>query len=63
MRRTAADMENTLNLLPFEESNSVYKKRRKCLGISCLIILTHGVIFSIGYFTGYNNCDGSNIFL
>ena len=59
MRQTAVDLEN---LLQPEEKKSVHMFREKYLGISCLLILTHTLCFSLGYMLGYMSIEseGSN---
>lgn len=62
LRQSAVDMENSQSLLSPEESNSVHMFRQKYLCISCILILSHGLSISLGFFAGQGTCDGSNIF-
>ena len=61
MRHTAIDMENSENLLGPSGNSLFCKSRRKCITLSCILILSHLLTYGIGFTTGniMNNCDGS----
>ena len=63
MRHTAVDMENSENLLGPSE-DSLFYSRKKCVVTACLLILSYGLSYGLGVYTGYkaNDCDGSSIF-
>ena len=61
MRHTTVDMENTENLLDPSGNPLFYKFRGKCVMVACLFMLSYGLSYGLGVYTGYkaNNCDGS----
>ncbi len=63
MRHTAVDMENTENLLldKGDGYSLSYNSRKKCIGTFCLLFLSHGLTYGLGFYNGYkvSNCDGS----
>ena len=62
MRHTAVDMENSENLLGPSEDSFFYS-RKKCVVTACLLILSYGLSYGLGVYTGYkaNDCDGSGL--
>ncbi len=64
MRHTAVDMENSENLLDKDDGHPLfYNSRKKCVMTACLLILSYGLSYGLGVYTGYkaNNCDGSGL--
>jgi hypothetical protein len=60
LRQSAVDMENSQNLLGEGVDGSVYQARAKYLGITCCLILSYGMFFSLGFYEGYlASYDGS----
>lgn len=59
LRQTAVDMENSQNLLDGE--TFVYNHRGKYLVGGCCLIISYGIFFTLGFFSGLNSnvCDGS----
>ena len=64
MRHTTVDMENSENLLDPSGNPLFYNSRKKCVMTACLLILSYGLSYGLGVYTGYkaNDCDGSSIF-
>ena len=63
MRHTTVDMENTENLL-LDNSGGIplfYNSRKKCFMTACLLILSYGLSYGLGVYTGYrmDDCGGS----
>tara|TARA_B100000530_G_scaffold306446_1_gene230487 strand:+ start:410 stop:613 length:204 start_codon:yes stop_codon:yes gene_type:complete len=62
MEHTSVYMENSENLLDKDDGNPLfYNSRKKCVMTACLLILSYGLSYGLGVYTGYkaNNCDGS----
>jgi len=60
IRQSAVDMENSENLLGEDPNVSVYNARAKYIGITCCLILSYGMFFSLGFYEGsVISCDGS----
>ena len=61
MEHTSVYMENSENLLDPSENPLFYNSRKKCVMTACLLILSYGLSYGLGVYTGYkaNNCDGS----
>ena len=60
-RQSAVDMENSETLLMDDPDVSVYNARAKYLGVVCVLVLSHGLVFSLGFYGGYLvSCDGSD---
>ena len=59
LRQTAVDMENSENLLDGE--TIVYNHGKKYLVGGCCLVISYGISFALGFFSGYNSniCDGS----
>ena len=50
MRHTTVDMENSENLLGPSGNSLFCKSRGKCITFSCIIILSHLLIYGIGFY-------------
>ena len=59
-RHSAIDMENSENLLGDGPDSSVYNSRAKYVFVTCCLVSSYAVIFSLGFYGGYTSCDGSD---
>lgn len=68
LRQTAVDMENKEPFFDRSDGYTMfYKSRKDCALFVCILVLSHGLSFGIGYnlgniLTNENNCDGSDTF-
>ena len=61
MEHTSVYMENSENLLNTNVNSLFYNSRKKCVMTACLLILSYGLSYGLGVYTGYkaNDCGGS----
>jgi hypothetical protein len=62
MEHTSVYMENSENLLDKDDGNPLfYNSRKKCVMTACLLILSYGLSYGLGVYTGYrmDDCGGS----
>ena len=61
MEHTSVYMENSENLLNTNVNSLFYNSRKKCVMTACLLILSYGLSYGRGVYTGYkaNDCGGS----
>lgn len=65
LRQSAVDMENSEPFLDKSDGYTIfYKSRKDCALLTCILILSHGLSFGIGYnlgniLTNEYNCGGS----
>ena len=63
MEHTSVYMENSENLLDQSGNPLFYNSRKKCVMAACLLILSYGLSYGLGVYTGYrmDDCDGSGL--
>ena len=63
MEHTSVYMENSENLLNTNVNSLFYNSRKKCVMTACLLILSYGLSYGLGVYTGYrmDDCDGSGL--
>ena len=63
MEHTSVYMENSENLLDPSGNPLFYNSRKKCVMAACLLILSYGLSYGLGVYTGYrmDDCNGSGL--